>query len=352
MKIAYIVPSLVQEGLVTVPYDLVIEMCNHGHQCEVFYFEDRFPLFDFPCKTTKISFGDSIDFDDFDVIHSHGLRPDMYVAIHKKKKCKAMCVTTSHNFVFADLISDHGYIKGILGGICWIMSWIRFDKIVVLTNTALEYYKRYVSLKKMSVVYNTRAVRVVQDIDVSDKAMFDDIKGKGCGIIGSVCRVTDRKGLEDIVKAMPLLDNFRYIIVGDGSSLPKLKALAVHLGVEDKIQFIGSRKNGNRYIPYFDVVCMPSRSEGFPLVLLESALFKKSVVSSDIPVYKEVFDDSEIIACNTKDPEIIASAIQRAFAERKMRGERIYNKYMRCYSTEIFYKNYLKVYESGTNRNK
>ena len=271
----------------------------------------------------------------------------MYVAMHKKLNCKALCVSTSHNFVFEDLISDHGYIQCILGALCWLIFWIRFDKVVVLTKTALEYYKKFLPLKKLTVVYNTRAVVMSQDIEPSDKHIFDDLKNNRFKIIGSVCRVTDRKGLEDVIKALPLLVDFKYIVVGDGPSVSKLKELAIQLGVGDKVLFLGNRKEGNRYIPYFDVVCMPSRSEGFPLALLESAIYKKAVVSSDISIYKEVFDDSELIACNTRNIEIMANAIQQAFVERRIRGQKLYEKYMRCYSPEIFYRNYIDVYANS-----
>lgn len=50
MKIAYIVSSLANSGPVIVVCDLVSMMLKHGHEVEVFYFDDKVEL-DFPCAT-------------------------------------------------------------------------------------------------------------------------------------------------------------------------------------------------------------------------------------------------------------------------------------------------------------
>lgn len=345
MKIAYIVPSLIQEGVVIVAYDLVRVMTTNNHNCEVFYFDERSNILNFPCPTHQIPFSKSIDYNAYDVIHSHGLRPDMYVARHKPSNCKAKCVTTSHNFMFADLISDHGYLKGILGGIVWLWSWRKLDSVVVLTNTALNYYKKFVNSKKLAVVYNTREVDYSLSIEPDDTSIFSELKAKGVKIIGSICRVTDRKGLIDVVRALPYLDGYRFVVVGDGHGLDKLKTVADSLRVTDKMIYLGNRKDGHRYLPYLDVVCMPSRSEGFPLVLLEAATYKKAVVTSDIPIYKEIFSEEEITACDSKNPNVFAECITNAYNNNKIMGDNLYDRYEKDYSPEIFYQNYLNVYK-------
>lgn len=344
MRIAYIVPSLIQEGIVTVAYDLAKVMTKNGHNCEVFYFDERSNIFNFPCPTYQIPFNKSIDFNAYDVIHSHGLRPDMYVAKHKPSNCKAKCVTTSHNFMFADLMSDHGYLKGILGGIVWLWSWRKLDSVVVLTDTALNYYKKLVNPKKLAVVYNTREVDHSLSIEPDDASILSGLKARGFKIIGSICRVTDRKGLIDVVRALPYLDGYRFVVVGDGHGLDKLKAEADSMGVTDKMVYLGNRKDGHRYLPYLDVVCMPSRSEGFPLVLLEAATYKKAVVTSDIPIYKEVFSEEEIIACDSKNPKVFAECIMDAYDCKELMGANLYDRYLKNYSPEIFYQDYLNVY--------
>lgn len=88
MKIAYIIPKLVNKGPIIVVQELVQQMITHGHECYVYFFDEGQEISP-PCKTQKISFFESIDFNKFDIIHTHGLRPDLYVFIHKPHKCKS-----------------------------------------------------------------------------------------------------------------------------------------------------------------------------------------------------------------------------------------------------------------------
>lgn len=39
---------------------------------------------------------------------------------------------------------------------------------------------------------------------------------------------------------------------------------------------------------------MSSRSEGFPLSLLEAMIYKRNIVCSDIPIFKEILSENEV----------------------------------------------------------
>ena len=77
MRILYVVPSLANRGPIIVVRDLVEVMTRHGHQCKVIYFDDKKEI-DFPCETQLVK-SKHYDFTGFDVVHSHGLRPDLFV---------------------------------------------------------------------------------------------------------------------------------------------------------------------------------------------------------------------------------------------------------------------------------
>ena len=77
MRIAYILSSLANSGPIIVAYDLVQLMIRNGHSVEVFYFDDKTDL-DFPCATHRIKMKSRFPFSGgFDMIHCHGLRPDI-----------------------------------------------------------------------------------------------------------------------------------------------------------------------------------------------------------------------------------------------------------------------------------
>ena len=80
MNIAFILPSLKRVGPTIVAHSIVDSLKKSGHNIEVFYFDSIHEL-NFDVPTTQISFFKHIDIDRFDIIHTHMLRPDLYVAL-------------------------------------------------------------------------------------------------------------------------------------------------------------------------------------------------------------------------------------------------------------------------------
>ena len=79
MKIAFIVPSLTNKGPIIVVDTLVRNLINQVEKVDLFYFDEKYGI-DFCCQTYLIDFDTPISFDNYDIIHSHGFRPDKYVA--------------------------------------------------------------------------------------------------------------------------------------------------------------------------------------------------------------------------------------------------------------------------------
>ena len=155
MKIAYIVPSLANKGPVIVCRDLVTIMAAHGHECTVYYFDDIVEL-QFVCNVKQIAMKTSVDFSLYDVVHSHGIRPDLYVFFYRPVFGKTIYVSTLHCFVFQDLTSQYNRCVSIIVGRIWMWMLKRHDKIAVLSNVALGYYKKWIPESKLYVAYNTR----------------------------------------------------------------------------------------------------------------------------------------------------------------------------------------------------
>ena len=82
MKVAFIVSRLVNLGPVLVVRDLVVGLKQENIDCTVFYFDEEKEI-SMDCDTYRISFFEKIDFDAYDIIHSHGIRPDAYLYWHR-----------------------------------------------------------------------------------------------------------------------------------------------------------------------------------------------------------------------------------------------------------------------------
>ncbi|MBQ8526786.1 MAG: glycosyltransferase [Clostridia bacterium] len=92
----------------------------------------------------------------------------------------------------------------------------------------------------------------------------------------SVARIKfDHKGFDRAVRAFArlksdgLLDNVKWLIIGNGSDLPALKKMIAEYELQDCIYAIGERTNPIPYMKKFDALLLPSRYEGKPMVVTE-----------------------------------------------------------------------------------
>lgn len=341
MKIAYILSSLSNSGPIIVAYDLVKLMVANGHDVSVYYFDSKRDL-DFPCQTQQISLGSAIDFNSYDVIHCHGFRPDVFVMLHKPIKCKAKIFTTIHSYIFQDHKYAYGILKSKITSSLVLLATFRANKIILLSKHMLNYYKKYLPYRKLTYAYNTRDCGDAS-LDSEEMSLIKSFKGTN-PLLMSVSTLTQRKGLQQIISALQYIPKYKYCIVGDGEERPRLEKLTKELNLEDRVLFVGKRKAGYRFLREADVFCMPSYSEGFPLAMLEAASMGKAIVCSDIPVFREIFNDDEIVRFKIDDPKSLSEAITKAYINRKTYETNCFTKYQNKYSPMCFYKRHIAIY--------
>ena len=345
MNILYILPSLKNKGPVVVAHDLVTLFSKHGHHCKVVYFDNGEELA-FPCETERITMRQKVDFSGFDVVHAHGFRPQLYFTLNRPLWGKAgiKYVTTMHNYVFNDFHYDYGRAKGMMYSWFHLASCLRFDTIVTLSNDARRYYQRFFPYKHFEVAYNTTCCDADCDLTGEEKQQVVDFKGNSF-LLGTCCVLIPLKRVEMIIRALPLVEGVKFLVVGDGGERSKLERLALQLGVADRVLFVGRKPKGYRYMKYLDAFTLTSTSEGFPLSLLEAASFGTPAITSDLPVYHELFTKKEIEIIPGVQEDDVVTAIYQVIHRRFEFSAAIRKKFMEDYSPEKFYFRYLKIYK-------
>jgi glycosyltransferase involved in cell wall biosynthesis len=353
MRIAFILPSLARRGPILVVKDIVSQI-NNKADIDVYYFDDITEI-KFDCPTYKINISDQIDFDRYDIIHSHGYRPDKYLW-KNRKKINGKTVSTLH----ADIRLDLRYNYNI--AVSWIYRWIwlffirSHDKVVVLTKCIMnDYYSHYISREKLTYIYNGISLNEIKkslfiDIDENDKKLLNVIKENKFKIIGANAILTERKGLHYIISVLPIIPDYVFFIVGDGKEKEKLLKLAVRLGVANRCYFLGFKNNAISYLQYYDIYVMPSISEGFGLALLEAAFTRKSCLCSNIDVFREIFTEDEVTFCDPKDKQSLKIAIEEAYKMRSEKGEKVYQRVTNNYTMEIMGNSYFSLYNHLSNK--
>lgn len=103
-------------------------------------------------------------------------------------------------------------------------------------------------------------------------------------ILLSVGHLEERKAHDLPIKALPLLPGAKLLIAGRGPERQKLEALAVELGVADRVTFLGvlSQQQLRTYYGAADALVLASSREGWANVLLESMACGTPVVASNV----------------------------------------------------------------------
>ena len=344
MKIAFILPSLANQGPILVIQDLVGELVKQGHECHVYYFDDIVQL-DMACATYKISFFKKISFNAYDVVHTNMFRPDVYCALNRSRiGKKTKLIVTVHTDINRDLKAGYGLLKSIVAPPIWRWAWRRMDKIVALSHFAKSALTADGLANNIVVINNGRNITPgFPDIPEADLKVMDDLKSQYT-LLGTVAGFDKRKGLEQVVALLRLNPNYAFVIVGDGSERENLERMAAHNNLTDRFKVLGFRLQGFRYAAEFDLYMMPSRSEGLPLALLEAVALKTAVVCSDIPVFKEFFSDTEVAFFKLDDITSLKTACQTALKNRETLKENAFKRYEKDYTVAVMANNYIKAY--------
>lgn len=349
MKVAYILPKLANKGPILVAQDIAEAIGKEVDLIDVYYFDNLFEV-DFKCNCFKISFFSTIDFNKYDVVHSHMLRPDLFVWLKRKKKHnKVKFISTLHQDIYENLRSDYNKFVAFIGQKIWLKALRAFDHIVFLTEFAKSQYAPifHHSRTELNVVYNGRPI-TPQTLDTIDNSLLRQIQKikKSYKIIGSHCLVTNRKGLDQILRAMVSLPDYYFVHIGKGEGITYLKKLSVELKVSDRCLFLGYHLNAQKFLEFFDVYAMPSSSEGFPLALLEAGNKEIPIVCSDISIFKELFSDQEVSFFELRNIKSLESAIINAFQNRRSFGINIKMAISNKYSVESMAEKYLSIYKN------
>ncbi len=348
MKIAVVVPSLGQSATITVALNISAGLIKSGHIVDIYYFDGVVErLIPDGCKTFKIRFFEKFDFSNYDVIHSHNLRPDLYLALNRRS-IRCSCVTTVHNYVSEELDNYHGKTLSLIFTQIWKTAWGRFDRVVCLTEDAVKYYKKLLPKSHISYIYN--GVDYIDNlekyIDSSVPEKIICLKNKNYFVIGTYCNQIERKGLDQILRLLSFDKNLAAVIIGNGPENKKLKDMARDLKIEDRCLFFDFLPHAYIYNKYFDAYIIPSRTEGFGIALIEAVLSNTKVICSDIPVFREMFNDLEVSFFKLDDNEEIIIAINQMKSGVDKRIPAI-RRAKEVFSVDAMTKKYTALYQSA-----
>jgi glycosyltransferase involved in cell wall biosynthesis len=170
----------------------------------------------------------------------------------------------------------------------------RLDAVVVLSAWASD------SARRLWLRRDAEAVVIpmsVPHVERADRAAARHRLGLPDGaLVGIAGRITiKQKGHDTLVRALPklveLVPDVSVAVAGDGPDEARLRALVDDAGLAGRVRMLGSVRPIDDFLAAADVLVMPSRFEGVPLLALEAAAADRPTVVSSIDGLRQLWPD-------------------------------------------------------------
>jgi glycosyltransferase involved in cell wall biosynthesis len=256
------------------------------------------------------------------------------------------------------MIGSRKLVRLLITKMPWIYYKVlkRADKIVAVSQThANEIMQQYyVSAQKLVIIPNGIDTDKFRPMDI--RSLRSKLNLLDERIILSAGRIDDRKGFDLLIKILPDIlsayGNVRLVIIGDGPFLPNLKKLAMDIGVESKVIFIGkiSHEEMPQYFNLGDVIAFPTYSvESFGLVAAEAMACGRPVVASKSGGLKEIIQDRESgLLAEPRNEEEVRNGIIEILENEKFAmdlGCNARKRILKNFSLDKMINSTIKIYE-------
>ncbi|MGF1536938.1 MAG: glycosyltransferase [Elainellaceae cyanobacterium] len=132
--------------------------------------------------------------------------------------------------------------------------------------------------------------------------------------VASVGRLDPMKGHDLLLRAIAQIPDAKLTILGEGGWRSHLEQMAQDLGVAARVSMPGW-VDPQDFLPQVDVVAQPSRSEGFPLAIVEAMLAARPVVATRVGSVAEAVRHGETGLLVEKDDVVGLVAALRQIRE-------------------------------------
>ena len=187
------------------------------------------------------------------------------------------------------------------------------DKVIVSSESmANDLIRRGIKKSKLALITNP-----VDSVKIREVNKFNRHPGSGIRLLG-IGRLVYQKGFDRILPLLKNIEGIHLTVLGEGPEIHNLKALSIRMKVQDKVKFLGYKKDPYSYLVAADYLVLPSRWEGLPNVALESLAlgtpvicFKEIVGLKDM--LKAVAKKSLYFCKDEKNMEILLSNLPMRF---------------------------------------
>jgi glycosyltransferase involved in cell wall biosynthesis len=228
---------------------------------------------------------------DVHIVHAHGTRASVFALL-----CSPLAGRRYRIISHMHGCRRWQKNKGMLGAVDGYLA-NRYDMNIVCGTGVYGHLMergRRPDAAKVTIISNALEIESASRRDETIESAAGRVDGsagreaaaKGGFVYGFVGRFSKPKGLipflSKIIENRDLLDGARLVLVGDGEDMKTLRIMVIGNNLTRQIVFEGNRDNVLDYVRDFDLLVLPSISEGLPMVILEAMSAGKPVLAFDV----------------------------------------------------------------------
>ncbi len=169
----------------------------------------------------------------------------------------------------------------------------RYEQVVVVSPPLLE-HARKLGVNEAGLSYIPNAIDPAEYVRQHDRAAAcASLKLPAAALhIGVVGRLSVEKGADRAVRLLAQLPAATHLhLIGDGPQRPALEQLVAQLRLAERVHFHGWQKQSQRWYEAFDLLLLPSHTEGLPNVVLEAMAMGVPTAATDVGGVRDLLAD-------------------------------------------------------------
>ena len=183
-------------------------------------------------------------------------------------------------------------IRSNLAPDAWSSNFVKKKLFKFLLSKSNLIIINSLDFKKIKKYYNLKSIKIYNPINLYNRNYFNNYKSKDNFFkkktinLLNIGRFVKQKNQSEIINAFCKIKNkkkFRLLFIGTGPEKKNLADKIKRNKISNIAKLISSQKNNNYYLKKADIFILSSLNEGLPNVLLEAAINKKYIISSNCP---------------------------------------------------------------------
>lgn len=308
MKIMYVIPNIDIGGVSTIVNSLALGMTDNRHDVMIVALNkyenkilelEKIKIIELNICNKKMIFSGVlkliklINCERPDIVHSHTVYSHLFVRAASLFCGGVKYIASEHTTMDEKLSHGSGFR---------LMKASNFlsDLITNVSESSVQSYFKY------NIVSNGKMLCVYNGIDLK-KFEKSEPKNKISKIlfVGRICKEKNLPLLIDLMKDLSkkgcVCD-----IIGQGDLLDEIKLHALNQNVHNVVNFLGQRLDIPKIMKNYDILILPSITEGLPTVLIEAIASKILVLSTDCGGVREILDNyNYLIAKNNNKDDLL-----------------------------------------------